>query len=173
MQVLVNHVLFAEESSADLAAQVAAAAPAPVVKSTVGGGSISLTADATGALLVGLTGAPAPLARVVTPDIDTCAGTVHIIDAVMLPANLLPMAPAPAPVLLPAPAIAPAPAPVPAVPPAVVPVAPAVLPAPAPAPAPVPAPAPAPRNTTEAPAAVGPAPLPVSLSVPACLCSPV
>eukprot|EP00892_Ulva_mutabilis_P001134 jgi/Ulvmu1/11020/UM007_0200.1 len=161
--VLVDHVTFTEETSDVLAAQVAAAAPAPVEKATAGGGSISVSADAAGALFVGITDSPAPLARIVTADVKTCAGTVHIIDAVMLPTALVAAAPAPLPVAAPvvAPALAPAPVLTPV--PAPVPVAPAVAPVPAPVPAPAPAPvapAPAPvaRNVTLGPAAVGPAP---------------
>lgn len=132
LQILAGHVVSGKLTSGALLHDTVAAGAAGVSKTTLGGSSLVFT-SANGTLYVALKGSTVGAAIVVTPDIVTCAGIVHIINKVLLPD---PVAPAAA---TPAPAPAPAPGPLRGAP------LPAPVPAPKPVPAPVPAPTPAPQ----------------------------
>ena len=86
LQVLSNHVVATKLDAASVTAAIEAASPNPAKVTTLAATTLEAASDADGILV-----APQDtdiMARVVVADVETCAGVVHVIDKVLVPAAL-------------------------------------------------------------------------------------
>lgn len=83
MQVLLNHVVPGDLTAAAITTALGEGGGSTEVKTLSGGMLFVTTTDA--GLYVQSAGLEAPGALVVTPDVVTCPGPVHVIDTVLLP----------------------------------------------------------------------------------------
>lgn len=85
MQVLENHFVAGELSSAAIIDAVGASGGSIIVQTLFGSELFVTTQGAS--LLVQSRGIAAPGATVVVPDVATCAGVVHVIDELLVAAG--------------------------------------------------------------------------------------
>lgn len=85
LQVLLNHVVAGDLTSTAIKAVLGEAGGSTIVPTLLGSDLFVSTVDE--GLYVQSRGLEAPGALVVTPDIPTCVGPVHVIDKVLLPAD--------------------------------------------------------------------------------------
>ena len=85
MQILLNHVVLAEITAADVAEAVEASAPAPATLPSALG--LNLDFAAVGADVVITPEGTTTQARLVATDVETCVGTVHVVDMVLVPSS--------------------------------------------------------------------------------------
>lgn len=86
LQVLFNHVVASYLPSTAVVAALKAASPAPVELESLLGAALEVTTDSE-SIFVTPAGTDV-MAKVVTVDVETCAGVVHVIDKVLVPAPL-------------------------------------------------------------------------------------
>lgn len=84
MQVLLNHIVDQELTAATITSELGEAGGSIVLQSLLGS-DLFVSTDGT-AIFVQSPGLEAPGAEVIDPDQITCAGPVHVIDTVLLPA---------------------------------------------------------------------------------------
>ena len=88
--MLSNHVVASELDSAAVTAAIDAASPNPAVVTTLAGTTLEATSDADGILVTPKN--TEIMAKVTMADVETCAGVVHVIDKVLVPAAMAPEA---------------------------------------------------------------------------------
>ena len=93
--MLANHVVPSEADSDAIKGAIADSGSGTATFDTLGGGSLEATEDGED-LVVSPAGSDV-MAMVVTPDVETCAGVVHVVDMVLVPAGDAADAPAASP----------------------------------------------------------------------------
>ena len=93
LQVLGNHVVGTELDLAAITAAIAAAAPNAAEVETLLGTTLEATMEGEDVMVT--SAGTEMTAKVVTPDVQTCAGVVHVVDMVLVPAPDAPLALAP------------------------------------------------------------------------------
>lgn len=84
LQVLLNHIVPSELRAEDLVEAVMDAAPELAMVTTLAGSTLEGVIE--GDDFFGRPTGTDIMARIVTYDIETCAGVMHVIDAVLVPA---------------------------------------------------------------------------------------
>lgn len=89
MQVLSNHMVSGVYSYDELLSQAADGGFSGLVLQTVNGGSLKLTTDGSNLWVIpeGSDPSIAP-ATIVRKDIETCAGVMHVVDALLAPSGM-------------------------------------------------------------------------------------